>query len=308
MFGIRNKIEKQINEAFAQIKEQRNEFGEKVNALEERRGQIYADLEQAERNTKHIIESASQNVQEEVEVMQALELLSVKEKETAEAYHQFLEEIKEQHAAITSLVEENKHFTTPSKYVTEAPAKIRNGYRSYEEKLSACTEKSKKMSVLALHAAIEAGRLGEAGKPFVEASEEIRKAALEYETSISAMQEELQAAQSSIDELEEFVFRLVSLIKESSVATSKIRKQSAEILSRGVDCSKHDFAEDFASIRAKVVSMRNLDEEIVKASERNKIQLSDIRQDMEEQKKDLQELESDLDDLFDEERFMQRLH
>lgn len=63
--------------------------------------------------------------------------------------------------------------------------------------------------------------------------------------------------------------------------------------------SIRDFSEDLASTRDKVIRIRNLDEEIAKCCERNKIQLSDIQEDMQSQKKKILEMESDLLYLLD---------
>ena len=58
-------------------------------------------------------------------------------------------------------------------------------------------------------------------------------------------------------------------------------------------------------IRDKVVGIRNLDEEVAKCTERNKIQLSDIQEELQNQKKEMAEMESDLSHLLDtlEEQF-----
>ena len=60
-----------------------------------------------------------------------------------------------------------------------------------------------------------------------------------------------------------------------------------------------DFSEDMIQIRDKIVSIRNLDEEIAKNVERNKIQLSDIQEDIHKQKQEIAEIESDLLHLLD---------
>ena len=60
-----------------------------------------------------------------------------------------------------------------------------------------------------------------------------------------------------------------------------------------------DFSADLIPLRDRVVNMRNLDEEIAKCCERNKIQLSDIQEDIQNQRQELAEIESDLFYLLD---------
>lgn len=301
MFGSKkNKIEEQIKEAFAQIQEQREEFEARVNAIEEGGKRMQADLGQVMENTTDLADYAMNNIEEESILIHNMDDFSKELKSVVDEYSQIAEMVKQHYEAVTNLVEENKHYTTPSKYLTEAPAMIRQDYQSYETKMDELAENGRQMSVMALNAAIEAGRMGVAGKEFVAASEEIRQTALGYEKTALTLKEELQEAQGRIKELEEFVFRLVSLIKDGNMGATKLLKKSMELNKMVTDCSIRDFSEDMIGMRDKVVAMRNLDEEIAKTSERNKIQLSDIQEEIKVQKKDIRELESDLSHLFDE--------
>lgn len=304
MFGIRKKVEKQMRENLAQMKEQAVEFEEKADTIEEKRKQMYADVGQVFENTNHLIDYAVQNTQEETVLLQEIDELSTETKVSADACRRLAKAIKEHNEKVTNLVEENKHFTTPSKYLTEAPVKICKEYQSYEAKLDIFAEMGRQMSMMALNAAIEAGRMGEAGQQLVAVSEEIRQTASGCETEALSMKDELRAAEEKIKELEEVIFRLVSLIKENNIAATKLLKNSTDLNKQMAEFPKYDFTEDVDEIRAKVIAVRNLDEEILKVSERNNIQISDIRQEIQEQKINLQELKRNVSDLFDEERFI----
>ena len=301
MFGIRkNKVEERINEAFAEIKERREDFETRVSSMEDRGTQIYEDFSQVSENTKAVADHAMQNVEEESSVVHTMDECTKEFKTAYEEYQKITDMIKENYESVINLVEENKHYTTPSKYLTEAPARLKKEYKVYEAKTEALADGARQMGVKALNAAIEAGRMGEAGKQFVEVAEDIRKSALEYETEAMTMKEELQSSKEKIQELEEFVLRLVSLIKEGNVSTTRLMKKSMELNKKALNCSMYDFSEPMQMVRDKVVSMRNLDEEMLKLSERNKIQLGDIQDELQTQKQTLGELESDLSYMLDE--------
>ena len=70
---------------------------------------------------------------------------------------------------MAQLVEENKHFTTPSKFLNEFPVALKAENEKTREELEKMQGCGKQMGVLALNAAIEAGRMGEGGKQFVTA-------------------------------------------------------------------------------------------------------------------------------------------
>ena len=85
---------------------------------------------------------------------------------------------------MAQLVEENKHFTTPSKFLNEFPVALKAENEKTREELEKMQDCGKQMGVLALNAAIEAGRMGEGGKQFVTAAETIRVSAGTYDELI----------------------------------------------------------------------------------------------------------------------------
>jgi len=301
MFGKkRNKIEEQINNAFAEISEHKDEFEMKVFSIEDNGKQIHEGLCQVLENTLEIADHAMQNVEEESAVIHTMDECSKEFSVAFNDYEQIAKMIKDHCEAVTNLVEENKHYTTPSKYLTEAPIRLKQEYLEYESKAEALADGARQMSVKAVNAAVEAGRMGNAGKQFVAVAEELRQNALDYEKAALTMKDELQTSQERIQELEEFILRLVSLIKDGNVSTTRLMKKTMELNKTVSNCSMRDFSESMLVMRDKVIAMRNLDEEVVKLSERNKIQLSDIQEEQQNEKQVLRELESDLAYILDE--------
>lgn len=300
MFGRKNKIKEQIKEAFEQINQHRGDFESRMSSVDERGKQIQEDILQVMENTMSMTEYAMQNVEEESVLLHTMDTFDGEFKTALEEYQQIADMVMENYEAVMNLVEENKHYTTPSKYLKEIPGKLRQEYQSYEKKADGLAESARQMSVQAINAAVEAGRMGETGKKFVAASEELRQMALDYEKSALSMKEELEASQERTKELEEYVLRLVSLIKEGNVGTTRLMKKYMA-LHKGVEsCSMRDFSDDVTLMRDKVVAIRNLDEELLKSSERNKIQLTDIQEELQTQNEELRELDSDLAYLFDD--------
>ncbi len=301
MFGSRkNKIQEQIKEAFAQINQHREDFETRMSSADERGNQMQEDISQVMENTTSMTEYAMQNVEEESVLLHTMDTFTQEFHVAMEEYQQIVELVKENYDAVTNLVDENKHYTTPSKYLTEIPGVLRQEYKFYEDKVEKMAENARQMSVQAINAAVEAGRMGESGKKFVAVSEELRQMALDYEKSALSMQEELQASQEKIQQLEEYVLRLVSLIKDGNVGTTRLMKKYMELHKAVETSSMRDFSDEATVMRDKVVAIRNLDEEMVKSSERNKIQLTDVQEELQNQKQELRELESDLVYIFDE--------
>lgn len=300
MFGNKkNKIEEQVKEVFSEISEKRNDFEMRISQLEEEEKHIYADVYQVMANTNDLVNNAMLNIEEESALIHSIDDFSRDLRAAVTDYGQLAEMVQNQMETAAELVEENKHFTSPAKYLTEAPASLKQSCQSYEEQLQEMAEYGRSMGVMALNAAIEAGRMGENAKQFVLASEEIRQTALAYEKAAITMKEEVVSSRAKIDELEETIHHLVSLLKDSNMGTTRLFKKCQETSSMVQNSSMRDFSDDMILFRDKVVGMRNLDEEVAKCGERNKIQLSDIQEEIQAQKNEFAELESDLSHLFD---------
>ena len=113
------------------------------------------------------------------------------------------------------------------------------------------------------------------------------------------MKEEVEASNAKIAEMEETISLLLSLIKDNNLGAAKLFKTGQETQKFIENTAMRDFSNDLIQIRDKVVNMRNLDEEIAKCAERSKIQMSDIQEDIQHQKQELAEMESDLFHLLD---------
>lgn len=300
MFGSkRNRIEEQIRDIFDHIYQQRVTFETSLAQVEDGRKRVYNDICQVMTNTNQLVNNAMLNIEEESAMIHGIDEFSKELQCAVDEFGQLRSEVDNQLQVATALVEENKHFTTPAKYLSEVPGTLKQSCQSYEKQLEDMADYGKRMGVLALNAAIEAGRIGESGRAFVLAAEEIRQTAVSYEKAAVAMKEEVEASRVKIAELEETIQHLVVLMKENNMGTAKLFKKCQETQNHMAHASMRDFSDDLIVIRDKVVNMRNLDEEIAKCGERNKIQLSDIQEDIQNQKQDLAEMESDLLHLLD---------
>lgn len=206
--------------------------------------------------------------------------------------------IAKQHEDTCALVENNKHFTTPSKTLAEAPAKIKESMNRCADITEQMEQQNKQMSVLALNAAIEAGMLGESGKLFVEAAESIRTASVAYDSAIDAMKAELASADEEIESLKEQVSHLVNLLKDNNVAATKLMKQGVELNRVFSQCDEIS-VDMIESCRQQIVAIRNTQDEIIKYEDRNKLQIEDVMTEIATQRGNSAEIKTTLDKILD---------
>ena len=303
MFG-KNKVSQEDIERLKRTVEIDDQFfadtgskGEMFHAtmaeIKESHRQVEADVAQVKDNVQNAAALAAGNVEIEAglghaigECRDAMLAQEEKQKQLVLDVHQLYEDW-------AKLVDDNKHFTTPSKYLSEFPGTLKSANQQFSEKLDRMQEYGKQMGVLALNAAIEAGRLGESGKQFVTAAEDIRSYAANYDAIIEESRTQLAEAK-----LEEQMHHLIGLLKENNIATARLMKSCAEV-TRGADAvNEVALSEALSSVVNDIVGLRNADEEIVKSEERNRMQLEDLAEEFHSQQKNQQEIGQMVDPLY----------
>jgi hypothetical protein len=283
---------------FADIEDDREMFDATVTELEESCLQSEKGVAQVRENIRTASELAADNVRIEADLMFAVgdyrnELTETKERQ--------LEVRSQMHGLcdrLTELVDENKHFTTPSKVLNEFSAGAKSRNEALTSNFDEMEVYGKQLGVLALNAAIEAGRLGEAGKQFVTAAEDIRSYAGKYDSVIADSRRQIEEDAQRIEELEEQVHRLVALLKENNISTTRLMKSCTELVESTDALTESLGMERLGEIGHQVTALRNADEEIVKSEERNRMQTEDLASEFAAQKTHQTEIQQMMDPVF----------
>lgn len=308
MFG-KNKISQDEIEKLKKIVEIDEHFFEKMQGgkdmfdatlteCEESYRQVDADVSQVQEN----IRSASELAGENVEITSALcGKIAECRQEAEKADEKQAVVISDMHKmfdGLAELVDDNKHFTAPSKFLSEFPAVLKAQNEETAEELEQMEEYGKQMGVLALNAAIEAGRMGEAGKQFVTAAESIRTYASNYDEAIETARQKLKESNDRIAELEEQVHRMVTLLKDNNVSTAKLLKSGGEMVRNADDSVNSAVSEQLLEIGNQLTAVRNSDEEIIKSEERNRMQMEDLAAEFDTQRAKQKEIQRNIDPLY----------
>ena len=292
---------------FAHMKDGKDMFDATAREIRETYQQLGAGITQIQGNIKEASQMAADNGEKEQELtgQLAAELLlgesaSYQEQEvqSSEKREQMLQNFAQIEQEMAQLVEENKHFTTPSKFLNEFPVALKAENEKTREELEKMQDCGKQMGVLALNAAIEAGRMGDGGKQFVTAAETIRVSAGTYDGLIDQAHKRLADSDERIAELEEQVHRMVTLLKENNVAMTKLMKSCQEASRQAQEWNRLKPCPNFKEMENQIVVLRNADEEIAKSEERNRMQMEDFTEEMESQKKNFDELLQSMETVY----------
>lgn len=266
--------------------------------IENSQKQMQVNMTQVSENIRATADQTGKNITEETNLSNAICELAGSMEISEKEYAEIVEQIQTQTEECMALVEENKHFTTPSKFIHEAPNELHGSNKSYLEALEQITEYSKQIGVLALNAAIEAGRMGENGKQFVTAAESIRSFTSNFDEVVEAMKKIVEESEKKIDELAEQSHHLVGLLKNNNVATNKLFKQNQRTVRMVEQASIRPFSGDIMEWKEQLTGIRNVEEEILKLQERSLIQVEDIESEIDAQKKASMELSDELIPMF----------
>lgn len=294
---LKNKINRD-NVFFAEMEDQKDMFDASVAELAESYRQVAVDVTQISENMNNAITLASGNTEIENNLgvivndyQQRVQEKELQQQAVDEDFHKLLD-------AMSGLVDANKHFTTPSKYISEFPSDYKAQNQSCRENLDQMEEFGKQMGVLSLQAAIEAGRLGEDGRQFVEAAENIRTYTVNYDKVIAQTREQLEQSDERLNELEKQVHYLITLLKENNIAISKMMKLCQDAVNKADTLSQNPLTDDFIEIQNKMSMLRNADEEIVKSEERNRMQTNDLNEEFLAQQNNQKEIFRIIDPLY----------
>lgn len=287
--NLKNKVELD-DHFFARMERDRDMFSAGMEEIDESYRQVEVNVNQARDNMGDAAALAEENSRVEAELIRSMNEYGERAAQTEERYAALCGEIRKLFDEAAGLVEENKHFTSPSKYLSECPAGFRSQNMSFTESLNELADCSKQMGVLALGAAIEAGRMGDAGMQFVKAAEEIRTLASAYDKAILGARAKLEQSDRRIAELEEQVRHVVKLLRENNVSTAKLMKSCDALAKRAEREKVSGLSTEAAAFRNQVMILKNADEEIIKSEERNRMQMDDLNSEFAAQQKNQREL------------------
>lgn len=208
------------------IAQKQDDVVEHFTRMTASRAQMDTELTEVVSHVKVVKETSEQNCTQAKKLSDDLnEALTILQKANKEQ-ELFVEKMSKQRDEIQEIVEQNKHFTTPAKYLTDYVVSNRKEQETIRQNTEKMLEAAKNMSVLSLNAAIEAGRMGDSGRKFVDAAEEIRSFSSQYEETATTIVAQLKESEKKNQELEEQVKHLNTLLRDNNVAMGRVLKDS----------------------------------------------------------------------------------
>lgn len=123
---------------------------------------------------------------------------------------------------------EIRQLTGPLTVLQEIRNGLKGDAQKIREEISQMSDYAKQMTVASLNCAIEAGRMGEAGKSFVEASEDVRLLSSAYERAAASAGRKMDDIEKRIGQIETQTAALTNTCKDNSLSVSRLSQNALE--------------------------------------------------------------------------------
>lgn len=282
----------QKTKALAEISSQKDILEEQFVRLTVSNAQMKKALETAVDYVNQLSENAAEGSKLCISMSQMAEkAVEETEAERKRAEQIFLTE-QANEELIEKVVEQNKHFTTPVKELFSFIEDAEKENVALQKGLEQLEELSKNMGVLSLNAAIEAGRMGESGKKFISAAEDIRTFSEEYGRNTANLTEQVIGLTEKVKQAGIQMNTLNELLKENNSSTSKVLKAVFE-QRKACETERKEQEKASAEILPELVAeLKEQEEQAMELSESLKLQVGSVEEEYAEQKDCTDEIEA----------------
>jgi len=185
-----------------------------------------------------------------------------------------------------------------AKIIAPITAELSNGMEEMRKMLEDVVEIGRQMGVLSLNAAVEAGRMGESGRKFVEAAEEVREMSDHYQQTTATLAQQMQIVgmkwQKSRGEIEEVEERLKRQFDKLEKAKNACTAVGDEMLNLPIADLQIEMEKAFGdeSIKERCEDVSQKVEEARQDFLQQKEKWDDLRQTTEQAKAMVKEIQS----------------
>lgn len=238
MFGRKQDLTRELEEKLNTAQFRLESLQEQVGLVQGHAQQMLPHFEsqiiaqsEMEKQLTEVVRHAYDTIEEVEGSMQAIEQLAMELtgmrgqlEDEEQDKKKMREAVRRQKEQMDAIAEGNGRLAAPAAALQEARTGLENDAKGIRAELSQMLDYAKQMTVASLNCAIEAGRMGDIGKKFIEASEEVRLLSSAYERAAGTAGRQMDAIEKRIQQMDEQVEALSRSSKDSNAAVSRLSK------------------------------------------------------------------------------------
>ena len=265
MFGKKQELTKELEEKLNMAQFQLEHVQMQMNSVQNYTQQMLPHFEsqitaqgEMDKELTKVVNQAYETLEETGESTKVLEQLAMEltsmrgQMEDEEQDKRKLQEVAgRQIDQMATIVEENKNSMEPVSALQETKTALKNHSDAMQLEVGHMLEYAKQMTVSSLSCAIEAGRMGDSGKGFVEASEDVRMLSSAYERAAQVVARQLNDMEKrlrQLDEQDEICTRAAErhYLEKAAAISEYIKKLSQS--TQQIDTLQHQTLSDIENI------------------------------------------------------------
>lgn len=209
--------------------------------------------------TYDLIEGAGESVKVLEELAMELTAMRGQLEDEEQDKKKLLEAARRQKEQVDAVLTGSRQLQEPVKMIQEAQNALTGDAEKMRSGLKQMLDYAKQMTVLSLNCAIEAGRMGESGRKFIEAAEEVRLLSSAYERAAQLSAQQLDGMEKRISQLEAQTAALTKSCKENNACVTRLSKSVSEQDEICTNAAERHYLEKAAAIsdNLKKISQNN---------------------------------------------------
>ncbi len=313
MFGKKQEytkeLEERLNTAQYQLEDLQNQIKQAASSSQQIphcfEAQIIAQSDM-DKNLAQVLECVQESLETSTGCGQAYEQFAIEFtgmrqqlEEEEQKKKELQEAVRRQREQMEAAEGESRQLTVPAALLQEIRNDLSSGVQEAYGQLKEMQELSKQMSVLSLNCAIEAGRMGEDGRQFVGAAEDVRQMSNAYEQGAKALRQQLEAVEKHLGRLEEQSDELARTLKSSEEARSQLSKSMTETEDICEKASERIFSEKALALAGIIKKVSQNHDRITSLQSRAAKQMERIGESLKEEQEARKEMEDIMDKVMD---------
>ncbi len=259
--------------------------------------QMVANMNQIAANYLDTRQYAEANTQAQDELMQTLTDAVQRMKLTEAQRAQLEDRIRAHLQQCVGIIEQDKHFTSPSKKISEGVSALYTQQRERTRTYKQATTVLDAMGQDMLLVADASGRV-KMSEDALLAIEQMQHRLEDVRMVLQQQEEKNQAQAQEITDLSDQVRYLVGLLKENNMAMAQMMRELDTTVRTMERAEVPVSSADASQWREGVQGMHDADAEILKIQERNRIQLEDVAEEIQTQNRAEKEIRDTLTPVF----------
>lgn len=217
-----------LSEVISKQKESETGFEElKVNQCE-----IDTQLTNVIEAINYASDENSRQKKAQQEIRGQIEALSLELEKMQKDFEQNTQELTKKKEEIDTIANQNKSAAEAADFLSQMPKELLTKVSEIKGQVSEMETVGHRMEVVCLNAAIEAGKIGESGKEFVTAAEEVSTLSLEYQQMAQGLGGILELIDKKLLEAQEKGNEQNRLLKENHIHMEKTLKELSNTVNR----------------------------------------------------------------------------